>query len=694
MILKEVKINNIRSIKNIKISFPPSSILFFGDIGSGKSSVLKAIEFALFGILSAGDLSGSSLLRRGENKASVELSFYVNGKNFTVKRELKENSSRGTVTQEEGTFIEDGKEYDYSPTELRKKILEILNYSVSRYERAHKIPLFRYTVYTPQEQIKEILRADPEERFEILKDIFGIEKYETILKNVDVLKDYLRNQTNKLETKIEDIGTPEDEIPEIEKSIENKKTELEEQKTELNELNKTLEQKERNLNNLRDEIKEYSKKLVKVENNEELIKELKISIKKNKITIRSLNEDISELKRKVNDLPQIELEIDLSEEKLERLLRKTRELVSEAQQKKAVITSKIGSIDDLLEKGECSLCGQKIHEKERFNHELNSAKTELGKQNSRINTLKSKIEKSENHLERLRKHKKVEKEKESIETLMKEKEKRISELNNLIDEQGDKLKTHENDIKKILEKYSIGNLEKFREHEQNLEDKLDNGIKIKKTLEGEKTTLEKGLSAKETELVHLNEKLKESKKKLEMKSKLHEKHQYVKQLKFWVYDKLPILLRDIERKILASSATQFNEYFNEWFKILVENQNIEIEIKPDNFQPQVYVNGYESPFEDLSGGEKSALSLAYRLALNKIINERHQEVKTSDLLILDEPTDGFSQEQINRMQEIFEKLAIQQMIIISHDRNLDSFVTDIYKFNKQNHQTYVEKEGA
>ncbi|MBD3229085.1 MAG: hypothetical protein GF329_12930, partial [Candidatus Lokiarchaeota archaeon] len=146
------------------------------------------------------------------------------------------------------------------------------------------------------------------------------------------------------------------------------------------------------------------------------------------------------------------------------------------------------------------------------------------------------------------------------------------------------------------------------------------------------------------------------------------------------------------REILASSAHEFNEYFKEWFNILVENDNIEIAIRPDNFEPMITVNGYESPFEDLSGGEKSALSLAYRLALNKIINSRHQEVKTKDLLILDEPTDGFSQEQINKMQDVLAKLDTKQMFIISHDRNLDSFVTDILNFKKEHHRTQVNIE--
>ena len=118
----------------------------------------------------------------------------------------------------------------------------------------------------------------------------------------------------------------------------------------------------------------------------------------------------------------------------------------------------------------------------------------------------------------------------------------------------------------------------------------------------------------------------------------------------------------------------------------------QVEIRPDDFEPIIMVNGYESPFFDMSGGEKSALSLAYRLALNKIINQRYQEVKTKDLLILDEPTDGFSQQQVNKMQELFDSLNTPQLIIISHDRALDSFVTDIYNFEKKNHETKVRRE--
>ena len=50
MVLKYVKLENIRSYINQKIEFPTGSILLSGDIGAGKSTVLLSIEFALFGI--------------------------------------------------------------------------------------------------------------------------------------------------------------------------------------------------------------------------------------------------------------------------------------------------------------------------------------------------------------------------------------------------------------------------------------------------------------------------------------------------------------------------------------------------------------------------------------------------------------------------------------------------------------------
>ena len=86
MLLKSIKLNNIRSYVDQKIDFPIGSLLLSGDIGSGKSTILLAIEFALFGSKPA-ELSASSLLRHGKNEGSVELNFELEGKDVIVLAE-------------------------------------------------------------------------------------------------------------------------------------------------------------------------------------------------------------------------------------------------------------------------------------------------------------------------------------------------------------------------------------------------------------------------------------------------------------------------------------------------------------------------------------------------------------------------------------------------------------------------------
>jgi len=83
MILKSLKLENIRSYKEQTIEFPLGTTLFEGDIGSGKSTILMAIEFALFGL---GSERGNALLRIGAKRGSVTLRFEVNGEEYEVYR--------------------------------------------------------------------------------------------------------------------------------------------------------------------------------------------------------------------------------------------------------------------------------------------------------------------------------------------------------------------------------------------------------------------------------------------------------------------------------------------------------------------------------------------------------------------------------------------------------------------------------
>ena len=690
MKIESIKIKNIRSIKSLDVTFPLSSILLYGDIGSGKSSVLKAVEFALFGTLNAADLKGESLLRRGENKGSVELTFSIDGVEYTVIRGLSK-SKKGNISQTKGALIEDGKETSYSVKELRKKVLELLNYSVSRYENAQKIPIFRYTVYTPQESIKEILQANPSERFEILKDVFGIEKYEIALRNVDVLGSYLRDQLNECQGKLKQIGEPEELVPQKESELKDQDQKIKKLEQDITEKSKEVTNLKRNQQEIEKELEEFSQRLIEIQNKEKIIKEAQESKANNEQKLKNRAKELKENSEELSKISEFSIDFKESQEELENRVKVKRKEITENEKEKAVMSKSINDIDKLLKEGKCSLCGQEIHEKSRFEKELK-------KSNKHIELLTNKIESSTKEIEILEKKLKDlieftqnKARKELYEKLIDGIKKNEEEIKTQIKEIELKINENQKEIEDALKKFKIKNLEKFKEMDNKIRNRLNETKDRLEKVQSEESALKIELSAENKTLEYIKKELEELKKVIDLKKDLKEKVENFNSLKDWIKEAFPVLIRDIEREILSSSARQFNEYFKDWFNLLIDQENIEVEIRPDDFEPVIMVNGYESPFLDMSGGEKSALSLAYRLALNKIINERYQEVKTSDLLILDEPTDGFSQQQINKMQDLFDSLDSKQLIIISHDRALDSFVTDILNFEKRNHITTIKK---
>ncbi|MFX0030462.1 MAG: AAA family ATPase, partial [Candidatus Hermodarchaeota archaeon] len=653
MILESIEIENIRSIRSESIEFPSSTMLFFGDVGSGKSSVLKSIEFALFGTLVHGDLSGDSLLRRGKNKASVNLTFSIDGKKYSIKRSLSKDR-KGRISQKECSFIDHDNRttITYAPIDMRRKILKLLSYSVSRYEKATKLPLFRYTVYTPQEQIKEIIQADPDNRFEILKEVFGIEKYEIALRNTETIKDYLNDKTKEIQVRTEQIGEPEEEAVQKEKEIEETKNIVLSLQTEIKEKEKSINSQEKFIEEIQKELDVFAQKLNQIEYRETFITEYKAKQQKNKSSLNKVQKEIIEKEGELENLKEVKPDTEFSEDQLESQLEQMQNLKSQYEKDRAVVKKILADVDKLLKEGKCSLCGQAIHEKVRFEKEYQDATSKLVSFSKEIDTLTLKINENKKLLKNLREFQKIRNKRESLNSIILETKKRKADLETRINELYIEINNNQQEILNILAEYNNTNLQKFKKIGEEIKSKLEKRKKSLEELNSKREILGNELSAQKKAIEYLQKDIVSLNSKIQSKKTLQNKLSYYSQLRNWITKEFPVLIRDIEKKILSSSARHFNSYFKEWFHELVEDRNIEVEIKSDDFQPIIHVNGYESPFRDLSGGEKSALSLAYRLALNKIINERYQEVKTKDLLILDEPTDGFSQQQINRMQSI------------------------------------------
>ena len=145
----------------------------------------------------------------------------------------------------------------------------------------------------------------------------------------------------------------------------------------------------------------------------------------------------------------------------------------------------------------------------------------------------------------------------------------------------------------------------------------------------------------------------------------------------------------MERNVLSRIYTEFNELFVKWFNMLVEDELMNARLD-EEFTPIIEQNGYEINVENMSGGEKTACALAYRLALNKVINDVMSRIKTNDVIILDEPTDGFSSEQLDKMRDVLDELDVKQTIVVSHEAKIETYVDHVIKIKKDEHISSIE----
>jgi len=375
VILKRLEIENIRSYWKQTFDFPMGTILFEGDIGSGKSTILNAIEFALFGL---GSQRGSSLLRLGTKKGSTTLTFHVENKQYKIHRSLIKKG-KSIVHGDDGYIESERRRVSLSTTELKERILKILNFNEPTSPRAQSV-IYRYAVFTPQEEMKEILQQNPDKRLETLRKAFGVEDYRIAGDNAQntnrVIKQkisFFKGQTSDLDQKEKDLEITKKEIAKISKQIVDER----EDEKRLDKQTKEIIEK----------LEKYQKTKQKIENlQENVIPLLKREIREKTKRQQNLKEEndmlikrISENQPTIKDLDRFEQPTDENESTLLEELEKARGEDRELRRKEAEIDVKLKDYLSIEEKGVCPTCDrltdtkefkEKIDEKIKSKNEL------------------------------------------------------------------------------------------------------------------------------------------------------------------------------------------------------------------------------------------------------------------------------------------------------------------------------------
>ena len=190
MQLSRLRVKNIRSYEEADLDFGPGTTLIAGDVGSGKTSLLYAIEMALFG---TAEVNAAYLVRHGASYAEVSVAFTGGGTDYEVSRRFRRLRRKGQETFEadRAHFTVDGNETAYSATELRQQVIQLLGFPDNPSPQAHS-DLWRWAVYVPQEKMRDILGARPQDRLETVRKALGVERYRIAAENAQDLATDLR----------------------------------------------------------------------------------------------------------------------------------------------------------------------------------------------------------------------------------------------------------------------------------------------------------------------------------------------------------------------------------------------------------------------------------------------------------------------------------------------------------------------
>ncbi|MBI2574497.1 SMC family ATPase [Candidatus Woesearchaeota archaeon] len=755
MIIRHVRLSNIRSYTDALVEFPTGSVMLSGDIGSGKSTILLAIEFCLFGITAA--LDGTALLRNGKNSGSVELKMAIDGNDVIIKRSLKR--FRDAVRQDSGYMIIHGQKHELAPVELKARTLELLGYPKELLTKSKSL-IYRYTVYTPQEEMRLILMDSNTSRLDTLRKVFQIDKYRRIKENSQLLIKEIKEKMRELSAKAEDLPQKQESARELEKELIDAGTKVSGLLPMISQLEALVMQKKAHAESLEGKSRLHAEHRKKLEIALSRIREKERVAKEAEADIARAGTEIAVLQNRQETAAALhspfvqklaaarKWHISTESEVAGKPAAKQRLL--EAENELGRINAEIRKLQFITESSRklaqgiaaltmCPTCrqpvssGHKEHIRQTEEEKTAGANAEMEKHAADKKLHEEKAASLRTEIDKLHEKERqlanaggeiaacgetaaelgmAEKLQEAILTAAEPETNAaaaaaIAELRAMNRQIRESM--HYSEMLADKQRVSVSLREKMQllgketetlsreaEEEKKFVSELS-GVDVQITaakaeledlLRQEKALLmQKAALMAEKEGISRN--IKSLQQEIEGKLRIKAGLEDEKKLVYWLDAHFISLAEAIERQVMLRIYNEFNTFFQNWFSVLMQDEAISVRLN-EEFSPVIEQNGYELSFDSLSGGERTSCALAYRLALNKAINDLVTTIKTRDIIILDEPTDGFSSEQIERIRDVAEQLSIAQIIIVSHEAKIESFVDSVIRIVKEEHVSRVQ----
>lgn len=211
----------------------------FGAVGSGKSSILEAILLALYG-------STERLSDRGEKNSMINLQSDQVLIRFTF-RSGKNNNQTYLARYEARRNKKDPEKVDpanhvfYQQVNGNWEALEQKAEEIVGMKKEH----FKQTVIIPQGKFREFIDLTPGPRAEMMKELFGLERFDLASKTGSLLRQ-VKDEKIRLETRIQSLEEYSEEalVSQTEK-LENQKIELRQSGEKVGKLDMAVKSQEK-----------------------------------------------------------------------------------------------------------------------------------------------------------------------------------------------------------------------------------------------------------------------------------------------------------------------------------------------------------------------------------------------------------------------------------------------------------------
>ena len=687
MKIEVVQLENIRSHVKSTVPFARGFNCLVGGLGCGKSSILYAIDFALFG-----DPLGRSyeyLLREGAENGKVVLQFTQNGKSYKLSRGLKRR----------------GKGISQDFDELKLFEGENLIASVKSEAVAEQLKaitgldkeLFREIVWVRQEHLKELIDAPPRDRQRRLDELFGLSDYELAWSNIAGYQKEYENEKKFYEKDPDVVGLEKlnheytrlaEEFARLEIDIQSASRRLEKAKKALEEADlrlKRLEEQRAFIDEHRRKEAQIQAQLTSLEDSLAAVAE---KIDGKKAIIENLKQRLASLEAQIQSHRDRLKEVGIpADQPLETLRQHLLAFDSQITDLKAEYETTLSSmqtdqrrLSSLSTENRCPLCLQPLTSEykenliqriQKENNERQKTLNQLQKEIGELQQLKEKASAAITSLQGLTPRT------EELKNRINEETRALAELSKEFEEKQRleaELQAQLEKVRYEIARFDVSELESAKKHR----DKVYQNYYL---LRSELQTMENRKGDLMKRLDDIKERIDQAQKKLEQMERLSRI--------VGVIASIRDAYRSIQPKLRREFVKVLKNIVQQILDSLVGEEGSPINIMIDEtYTPYVISeSGVEREVSNLSGGERTLIAFAYRLGLGQLIMQSKTGHGLS-LLLLDEPTESLGREDgsIDRLAEAISRFkAIEQIIAVTHS---EAFA------EKAEHVIRVEKEAG